>query len=157
MKVNPPGFNIGNFVTTYIGENIKILNSPFKLTSQRINFNKSLRINENITEKCCFEMTILNRKFLMVLDENGRDENRMEDELLYEIIEDEGEKIFILLTNSRMYVKKHFIGDNKYVVQGTLYLRYSYSEYAEFDEEFDYQLNLINHKDMIKLFENINV
>lgn len=157
MKVNPPGFNNGNFVTTYTGDNIKIVNSPFRLTSQRIYFNKSLKINGNITEKCCFEMTILNRTFLMVLDDNRVDDDRLEDELLYEIFEDECEKIFILLTNSRMYVKNHFIGGNKYIVHGTLYLRYSYSEYAEFDEEFDYQLNLINHKDMIELFENINV
>ena len=146
MKINPPGFNNGNFVTTYIGDNIKIRNSPFRLTSQRIYFNKSLKINGNITEKCCFEMTILNRKFFIVLDE----------ERIYEIIEEEGEKIFILLTNSSIYVKNHFIGNKKFIVQGALYLRYSYSEYAEFDEEFEYQLELINHKDMIVLFENIN-
>ena len=157
MKINPPGFNTGTFVTTYIGQNYKIRNSPFRLTSQRIIFNKSLKINGNITEKCCFEMTILSRKFLMVLDDNRVDDDRLEDELLYEIVEDEGEKIFILLKNSRMYVKNHFICNKKYIIQGTLYLRYSYTEYAEFDEEFEFQLELLNHKCILELFENINV
>ena len=147
MKVNPPGFNKGSFITSYLGENFKIKNSVFRLNTQKIWFNKSLLINGNSTEKCCFTFTILNRKFLMVLDE----------ERIYEVLEDEGEKVFILLTNSRMYIKNHFIGDLDYIVQGVLFLRFSYSQYAEFDEEFDYQLNLINHKFMIELLENINV
>ena len=157
MRINPPGFDIGNFVTTYIGYNIKIRNSPFRLTSQKIKFNRSLRINGNINEKCCFEMTILNRKFLIVLDDKRPDENRLDDELIYEIIEEVGEKIFILLTNSRTYVNNHFISNKKFIVQGTIFLRYLYTDNAEFDEVFEYQLELINHEYMIKLFENIDV
>lgn len=155
MKIYPPGFDSGNFVTTYIGENIKIKNSAFRLTSQRIRFNKSLIINGNIIERCCFEMTILNRRVLMVLDDNRRDNNRMDDELIYEIVEEDSKKIYKLLENSRTYVKNHFVGDKKFIVQGALYIRYYYSEDAEFEEEFEFQLELIKHKYMIKLFENI--
>jgi hypothetical protein len=36
-------------------------------------------------------------------------------------------------------------------------LGYTYSEEAEFDEEFDFQLDLMNHEFMTKLFGNINV
>jgi hypothetical protein len=56
-----------------------------------------------------------------------------------------------------MYVKKHFVGNRRFNIQGNIYLRYSYSEDAEFEEEFEFQLDLINHEFMTKLFENINV
>lgn len=157
MRVNPPGFQNGNFLTSYLGENFKIKNSPFYLMHQKIKFHEQLTLNGGIIEKCCFEITLLNRKFLMVLINNHKDEDDFENERLYEIVEAEGEKVFILLTNSRMYVKKHFVGNRRFNIQGNIYLRYSYSEDAEFEEEFEFQLDLINHEFMTKNFENINV
>lgn len=157
MRVNPPGFQNGNFLTSYRGENFKIKNSPFYLMHQKIKFHEQLDINGGISEKCCFEMTLLNRKFLMVLINNHQDEDDFECERLYEILETEGEKVFILLTNSRMYIKTHFVGNKRFNIQGNIYLRYAYSEDAEFDEEFEFQLDLINHEFMTKHFENINV
>jgi hypothetical protein len=157
MRVLPPTFHNGNFVTSYRGENFKIKNSPFYLMHQKIKLHEELSINGGINEKCCFEMTILNRKLLMVLINNHYDAEDFENERLYEIIEDVRERAFILLTNSRMYVKKYFVGDKRINFLGKIYLGYTYSEEAEFDEEFDFQLDLMNHEFMTKLFENINV
>jgi hypothetical protein len=68
MRVIPPWNKNADFVTYYRGNNLKINNSFFQLSTQRIILYEDLEINGNVEENCCFEMSILKRKFLIVLD-----------------------------------------------------------------------------------------
>ena len=144
--VNAPWNNRGEFLSSYNGENRKIISSLFKLHSQIIDFNKELRINGNVVEKCCFELALLNRKYLIVFEQ----------ERLYEIIQEGEDKLYILLTTSYFYMTSRFLNNNRFIIQGKLTLNFDYSEDAQYSEEFDYQLNLRNNLTVKMMFENIN-
>jgi hypothetical protein len=142
MNIKKDSFFKGDFVTNYLGMNKSINNSKFKLFSQSIELLQSLEINGPETLHLCFEISFLKRKFLLVLDR----------EKVYEILENEGQKIYVLLTESWMYVINHFEDKEHYITQGTFNLHYIYNEQAEFVESFNYELILPNESETKVLF-----
>lgn len=145
MKIDDPTIKFGELISTYEGTNKKIHHSENKLTHQRITFIQSRKINGNEEVKYCFEFSLLNRKFLMVLDQ----------EKLYEIIGDGEDKVHILLTESWFYMLRSFVDGKKHITHITLSLHYEYSPEAEYIEHFELQLNMKNHKDVLKWFSQI--
>ena len=145
VKINVPGIDLGELISTYEGMNKKIHHSENKLTHQRIKFIKSKKINGNKDVNYCFEFSLLNRKFLMVLDQ----------ERLYEIIGDKEQEVHILLTESWFHILRSFAEEKKYVTHITLSLYYEYTPQAEYIEHFELQLNMKNHKDVLDWFGKI--
>ena len=145
IKVNKPGIKNGDLITHYNGYNRKINQSEQHLTSQRITFIISQGLNGGDEANYCFEFKLLNRKFLMALDQ----------EKLYEILEDGESEIFILLTQSYFYIVKSFEENNKYVTQIMLTLHYEYTPEAEYHENFDVQLNMRNEPEVKEWFSKI--
>lgn len=145
IKVNKPGIKNGDLITHYNGYNRKINQSEQHLTSQRITFIISQGLNGGDEANYCFEFKLLNRKFLMALDQ----------EKLYEILEDGDNEIFILLTQSYFYIVKSFEEYNKYVTQIMLTLHYEYTPEAEYHENFDVQLNMRNEPEVKEWFSKI--
>ena len=145
IKVNKPGIKNGDLITHYNGYNRKINQSEQHLTSQRITFIISQGLNGGDEANYCFEFKLLNRKFLMALDQ----------EKLYEILEDGENEIFILLTQSYFYIVKSFEENNKYVTQIMLTLHYEYTPEAEYHENFDVQLNMRNEPEVKEWFSKI--
>lgn len=132
----------GDFVTSYLGMNERISNSKFKLFSQPITVLQSLEINGGESMHICFEIVFLKRKFLIVLDL----------ERVYEIVEEVGQRVYILLTQSWLYVITHFEEGDHYITQGTFNLHYNYTQEAEFVENFNYELIMSNQNDTKELF-----
>jgi len=145
IKVRKPGINIGELISHYNGYNRKINQSEQHLTSQRIKFITSQEINGGNEANYCFEFKLLNRKFLMALDQ----------EKLYEILEDGEDKVYVLLTESWFYIVKSFEENNKYVTQIILTLHYEYTPQAEYHENFDVQLNMMNETEVKNWFSQI--
>lgn len=145
IMVSTPGIDRGELISTYEGANKKIRHSENKLTHQRINFLRSERINGNEEVKYCFEFSLLNRKFLMVLDQ----------ERLYEIIADGEDKIHILLTESWFYLLRSFEDGKKHITHISLSLHYEYTPEAEYIEHFELQLNMRNHEEVLGWFSQI--
>ncbi len=145
IKVRKPGINIGELISHYNGYNRKINQSEQHLTSQRIKFITSQEINGGNEANYCFEFKLLNRKFLMALDQ----------EKLYEILEDGEDKVYVLLTESWFYIVKSFEENNKYVTQIILTLHYEYTPQAEYHENFDVQLNMMNEPEVKNWFSQI--
>jgi len=145
IKINKPGIKIGDLIAHYNGYNRKINQSEQHLTSQRITFIISQGLNGGNEANYCFEFKLLNRKFLMTLDQ----------EKLYEILEDGENEIFILLTQSYFYIVKSFEENNKYVTKIMLTLHYEYTPYAEYHENFDVQLNMRNEPEVKEWFSKI--
>lgn len=143
--IHKPANQHGEFNTSYEGKNRKIINSTNKLTHQRIVFSEKQIINGGIETICCFEIQLLNRKFLIVLDY----------EKLYEIIEDNDTKIYILLTESWFYILRSFVDGKKYITHGSLNLHYEYNNQAEYIENFDFQLNMRNEAPVLEWFSKI--
>ena len=145
IKVNKPGIKNGDLITHYNGYNRKINQSEQHLTSQRSTFIMSQGLNGGDEANYCFEFKLLNRKFLMALDQ----------EKLYEILEDGENEIFILLAQSYFYIVKSFEENNKYVTQIMLTLHYEYTPEAEYHENFDVQLNMRNEPEVKEWFSKI--
>lgn len=147
MNVKTNLFFKGDFVTSYLGMNKRINNSKFKLFSQPITLHQYKKINGGEAPRLCFEINFLNRKFLLVLDR----------EKVYEILEQAGQRVFILLTESWMYVINHFQDKEHYITQGTFNLHYKYNDDAEFVESFNYELILPNEVDVKMLFKTLRL
>lgn len=145
MNVNKPDLKNGDLIAHYNGFNRKINQSEQHLTSQRISFIISQGLNGGDTANYCFQFKLLNRKFLMALDQ----------EKLYEILEDGDNEIFILLTQSWFSIVKSFEENNKYVTQILLTLHYEYTPKAEYHENFDVQLNMKNEPEVKEWFSKI--
>ena len=69
IKISNPLIKQGELITHYNGYNRKINQSEQHLTSQRIKFITSQEINGGEEANYCFEFELLNRKFLMALDQ----------------------------------------------------------------------------------------
>lgn len=145
IKIMKPGIDRGELITHYNGYNRKINQSEQHLTSQRIKFITSQELNGGDEANYCFEFKLLNRKFLMVLDQ----------EKLYEILEDGEDKVYVLLTESWFYILRRFEEGKKYVTQIMLTLHYEYTPQAEFHENFDVQLNMMNEPEVKYWFSKI--
>ena len=145
IKIMTPGIKRGELITNYEGYNYKINRSEQKQTHQHINFIISQEINGGVETNYCFEFLLLNRKFLMVLDQ----------ERLYEIIGDKEQEVHILLTESWFHIMRSFAEEKKYVTHITLSLHYEYTPQAEYIEQFELQLNMKNHKDVLDWFGKI--
>lgn len=145
IKIMKPGINRGELISHYNGYNRKINQSEQHLTSQRIKFITSQELNGGEEANYCFEFALLNRKFLMALDQ----------EKLYEILEDGEDKVYVLLTESWFYIVKSFVEGNKYVTHITLSLHYEYTKQAEYIEHFELQLNMKNDEDVLNWFGQI--
>lgn len=146
MRVNKPLWPLGEFLTFYKGKNKAISSSANRITSQKIILKESVSLNGGIIEYCCLEIKLLNRNFLLVL--NG--------ERIYEILEQDDERIFIQLTESWMCLTDNKQENSKYIVHGLINLNYKYAPLAEFAELFIYQINLDNDKKVRELFNGIN-
>lgn len=145
VRISHPLINHGELITHYNGYNRKINQSEQHLTSQRIKFITSQALNGGEEANYCFEFKLLNRKFLMVLDQ----------EKLYEILEDGEYKVYVLLTESWFHILKIFEEGKKYVTQITLTLHYEYTPQAEYHENFDLQLNMRNELEVKNWFSKI--
>lgn len=138
VRISHPLIYHGELITHYNGYNRKINQSEQHLTSQRIKFITSQALNGGEEANYCFEFKLLNRKFLMALDQ----------EKLYEILEDGEDKVYVLLTESFFYILRRFEEGKKHVTQITLTLHYEYTPQAEFHENFDVQLNMLNEPEV---------
>ena len=145
IKIMKPGINRGELISHYNGYNRKINQSEQHLTSQRIKFITSQELNGGEEANYCFEFALLNRKFLMALDQ----------EKLYEILEDGEDKVYVLLTESWFYILKSFEEGKKYVTQISFTLHYEYTAQAEYHENFDVQLNMMNEPEVKNWFSQI--
>lgn len=145
VRISHPLIYHGELITHYNGYNRKINQSEQHLTSQRIKFIISQALNGGEEANYCFEFALLNRKFLMVLDQ----------EKLYEILEDGEDKVYVLLTESWFDILRSFEEGKKYVTQITLTLHYEYTPQAEFHENFDVQLNMMNEPEVKNWFSKI--
>ena len=130
MKINKPWVDKGEFLTNYKGKNIAIVESFYRITSQKITFKKSVIVDGGFTERCCFEITLLERKFLIVLYGDR----------IYEIFEDGDEKVFIKLTSSWIFIIGQKQEDKNYIVHGRINLHYQFSRLSEFVEPFIFQI-----------------
>jgi hypothetical protein len=54
-------------------------------------------------------------------------------------------------------VSNRLSSNNKYIVQGRIFLKCVYSDEAEFDEEFDYQLILSDQQFIRNMLGNIDI
>ena len=145
VRISHPLIYHGELITHYNGYNRKINQSEQHLTSQRIKFITSQALNGGEEANYCFEFKLLNRKFLMVLDQ----------EKLYEILEDGEDKVYLLLTESFFYILRSFEEGKKHITQITLTLHYEYTPQAEFHENFDVQLNMRNELEVKNWFSKI--
>lgn len=145
VRISHPLIYHGELITHYNGYNRKINQSEQHLTSQRIKFITSQALNGGEEANYCFEFKLLNRKFLMVLDQ----------EKLYEILEDGEDKVYVLLTESFFYILRSFEEGKKFVTQITLTLLYEYTPQAEYHENFDVQLNMLNEPEVKYWFSQI--
>ena len=145
IKISNPLIKQGELITHYNGYNRKINQSEQHLTSQRIKFITSQELNGGDEANYCFEFKLLNRKFLMALDQ----------EKLYEILEDGEDKVYVLLTESWFYILKSFEEGKKYVTQISFTLHYEYTAQAEYHENFDVQLNMMNEPEVKNWFSQI--
>ncbi len=145
IKISNPLIKQGELITHYNGYNRKINQSEQHLTSQRIKFITSQALNGGEEANYCFEFKLLNRKFLMVLDQGK----------LFEILEDGDDKVYVLLKESFFYILKSFEEGKKYVTQISLTLHYEYTPQAEFHENFDVQLNMLNEPEVKYWFSKI--
>lgn len=145
IKISNPLIKQGELITHYNGYNRKINQSEQHLTSQRIKFITSQELNGGDEANYCFEFKLLNRKFLMALDQ----------EKLYEILEDGDDKVYVLLTESWFYILRSFEEGKKHITQITLTLHYEYTPQAEFHENFDVQLNMLNESEVKYWFSQI--
>ena len=146
VKINKPWNRKGDFLTYYTGSNKVIHNSSNRITFQNIKLKEDLRINQGEEKRCCFEMTLLNRNFLMVLD----------GEEIYEITKEDDQIIYTSMTESWMYMSMHKQEGKNYIAQGGLNLKWHYNEMAEFQEVFEYQIVFSNIEPIRNLFEGIN-
>lgn len=137
--------------TSYTGYNQKILNSVNELTHQNVDLLKRLYINGGKTMRVCFDFKLLNRTFLMVLDQ----------ERLYEVIEvreegkEKADKIYVRLTESWFYILRTYDEDDKIVYKITLTLAYEYSPEAFYYENFKVQFKAKKDNEVVKLLETI--
>lgn len=146
MKIRKAGIvDVGELMTSYTGFNRKILNSHNELTHQIVRFKENLLINGDENINLCFEFKLLNRTFLMVLDQ----------EKLYEVIGSGKEKFYLQLSESWFYIVNRFEKDKRIVYKITLTLRYEYTPEAEYHENFKLQYSMKNHEDVIKMFEKM--
>ena len=145
MIINNPTFDWGELITNYEGKNIKIRKSEQNKTYQRVKMLKSLELNGGEVAFYCFTFQLLKRKFLMALDQ----------EKLYEIMEEGDDVVYIKLTESWFYILNSFEENNKIVFQISLNLHYEYSHQAEYIEPFELQVNWKNDPIMKEWIEEI--
>jgi hypothetical protein len=127
IKIRKAGIvDRGALITSYTGYNKKINNSADELTNQNVHFKETFLINGGELNYLCFEFKLLNRTFLMVLDQ----------EKLYEVYTEGDNKVYIRLRESWFYVLRSFVQDNRIVYKITLTLHYEYSPEAEYHENF---------------------
>ena len=79
----------------------------------------------------------------------------LDQEKLYEILEDGEDKVYVLLTESWFYILKSFEEGKKYVTQISFTLHYEYTAQAEYHENFDVQLNMMNEPEVKNWFSQI--
>ena len=146
IKVRKVGIvDRGELITSYTGYNRKILNSVDELNNQKVHFKETFLINGGEFNYLCFEFKLLNRTFLMVLDQ----------EKLYEVYGEGENKAYIRLTESWFYLLRSFVQDNRFVYKISLTLHYEYTPEAEYYENFKLQFSMKNHEDVLKMFEKM--
>lgn len=144
IKINNP-IRQGKLLTYYQGNNVKIVESKNRFTNQLIRtFFESKMLNGGVTVQDCVEFELLNRKFLIAFKSNQ----------LYEILTDDTEKIYILLTSSSIDVTARFLEDNEYITNISLHLLHEYTPIAVFRENFEIQLNMKISNEVMHWYRN---
>lgn len=143
--VDPLLFN-GELMLVYKGSNQIIHRSPDRMSHQRLRLIRSLSINGGQELEWCVPFKILDMDFIFVLF--GRK--------VYQILENEGAKIYIELTHAYFYYFQDYeITEDKIILHGLLTFDKQYSEKCILAERFKYQLTLRNdrHGDNLKMLE----
>ncbi|MDD3004559.1 hypothetical protein [Flavobacterium sp.] len=136
----------GNFVTYYKGNNYAIRATKYQLFSQQISIIKSLRTLEYLEEKMCFEFTLMDKNYLMVLDY----------ERLYKVVKsNETKKYNPLQTSVFMTTDKKEDGLH-FLIRGKLQFFINYGEGASFFESFDFQLIFDNDPVLVEELKQLN-
>jgi len=137
---------LGNFVTHYKGDNFQIRSTKYQLYSQQIKLVKSLIVGEYSEEKMCFEFTLIDRNYLMVLDY----------EHLYSIANNHGHLEYNPLGSSVFSVRDKKVDNEHFLIRGRLQFFIEYGEKAAFFESFDFQLIFDNDPELVEALMQLN-
>ena len=142
MKVNNPLMFHAEMMLVYKGSNQVIHNTADRMTHQRINLIRNIKINNDETLEWCLHFKILDVTLLFVLF----------GQKVYQEIEENGEKMYVHLTNSYFYF--HEIPDEKkIVIHGYFIYNKEYTEKCIIDERFKYQVLLLKDKFITDVLE----
>lgn len=137
---------LGNFVTHYKGDNYVIRATKYQLFSQQVRLFKNLKLSENFEEKMCFQITLIDRNYLMVLDYKR----------LYAIEENQDNLKYIELGSSVFSVSDKKVDNEHFLIRGRLQFFIEYGEKAAFFESFDFQLIFDNDPELVEALMELN-
>jgi hypothetical protein len=142
MRVNSPLMYHAEMILVYKGSNEVIHNTVNRMSYQRINIIRSLKINNHETLEWCIPFKILDVTLMLV----------MYGQKVYQEIEENGEKKYIHLTNSFFYFNETQ-DEKKIVIHGLFIYNRQYSEKCILDERFKYQIIFIKDQSIFKMLE----
>jgi hypothetical protein len=142
MIVNNPLKYNAEMILVYKGSNQVIHNTADRMTYQRIHFIRNIKINNHETLEWCLRFKILDVTLLFVLF----------GQKVYQEIEEDGEKMYIHLTNSFFYFNET-PDEKNIVIHGLLIYNREYSEQCILDERFKYQILLLKDKSITEVLE----
>ncbi|MFA7445690.1 MAG: hypothetical protein WCY89_07050 [Flavobacteriaceae bacterium] len=146
MKILDPLIYNGELILVYKGSNQAIHRTPDRMSHQRLKLIPNLTINGGQDLEWCVPFKILDMKFMFVLF--GRK--------VYQILENEGEKVYIELKHAYFYYFRDFeVKGRQIILHGLLTFDREYSEKCILNERFRYQLTLRNdkHGNNLKMLE----
>ena len=142
MRVNNPLMHHAEMILVYKGSNEVIHNTENRMTYQCIILHRNIKINNHETLEWCLRFKILDVTLLLVLF----------GQKVYQEIEEDGEKMYIHLTNSFFYFNET-PDEKKIVIHGLFIYNREYSEKCILDERFKYQILLLKDKSISKVLE----
>jgi len=142
MKVNNPLMFRPEMILVYKGSNHVIHNSSDRMSHQYAIISKSLKINAEETLQWAIRFKILDVTLLFVLF----------GQKVYQEIEEDGEKMYLHLTNSFFYFNET-PDEKNIVIHGLLIYNREYSEQCILDERFKYQILLLKDKSITEVLE----
>lgn len=145
MRVINPLVYRPEMILVYKGSNHIIHNSVDRMSHQHAVLIENLKINGGETLECSIRFKILDVTLLLV----------MYGQKVYQEIEQEGEKIYIHLTNSYFYFFET-TDEKKIVINGLLIYNRQYSEKCIIDERFKYQISFIKDQTIYRILETSN-
>lgn len=137
---------LAHFVSHYKGDNYQIRSTKYQLYSQQIKLVKSVKVNEYAEEKMCFEFTLIDRNYLMVLDY----------ERLYAIAYNHGHVKYEQLGSSVFSIWDKKVDNEHFLIRGRLQFFIEYGEGSAFFESFDFQLIFDYDPALVEAFMQLN-